>query len=129
MEIINEKIIYKEDGFAIQGAIFEVYRHLGCGFLESVYQEALERELLSRNIPYRSQQELVVYYKGDPLQQTFRADLVCYGKILLELKAVNEITYEHKAQVMNYLKVTGLRLGLLVNFGNKVRATVDRIAM
>ena len=124
-----EKIIYKEESYAIQGAIFEVYKELGCGFLESVYQESLEKELILRNIPFQSQKEFLVFYKGDPLRQIFRVDLVCYDKILLELKAVKEINDEHRAQIMNYLKISGLRLGLLVNFGQSVRATVERIVM
>ena len=121
--------MYKEESYALQGAIFEVYKQLGCGFLESVYQESLEKELILRNIPYQSQKEFLFLYKGDPLRQIFRADLVCYDKILLELKAVKEINDEHRAQIMNYLKVSGLRLGLLVNFGQPVRATVERIVM
>ena len=124
-----DKIIYKEESYAIQGAIFEVYKELGCGFLETVYQESLEKELILRNIPFQSQKEFLVLYKGDPLRQIFRADLVCYDKILLELKAVKEINDEHRAQIMNYLKISGLRLGLLVNFGQSVRATVERIVM
>jgi GxxExxY protein len=94
-----------------------------------VYQESLDRELFFRKIPYKSQQEFVVLCKGDPLNQIFRADLVCYEKILLELKAVRAIYDEHRAQVLNYLKASGLSLGLLVNFGHSVKATIEEIVM
>mgnify|MGYP002388290400 CR=1 FL=1 len=124
-----EKIIYKDESYAIQGAVFEVYKELGCGFLESVYQESLERELRSRNIPYWSQKEFIVLYKGQPLAQIFRADLVCYDKILLELKATKEVNDDHRAQLINYLKVTGLRLGLLINFGHTPRVTIERFVL
>jgi len=125
----SEKIIYKDESYAIQGAVFEVYRELGCGFLESVYQESLERELRLRNIPYSSQQEYVVLYKGNPLNQIFRADIVCYGKILLELKAVKDLNDDHRAQLINYLRVSGLKLGLLINFGHTSRAAIERFVL
>lgn len=123
------EILFKDECYAIQGAIFEVYREMGCGFLESVYQECLERELRSRNIPFNSQQELKLAYKGTPLQQTFKPDLVCYGQIIVELKAVKKIAPEYMAQVINYLKVTGMKLGLLVNFGDHPKATVKRFVL
>jgi GxxExxY protein len=125
----TEKILYKEECYEIYGAVFEVYRELGSGFLEAVYQECLERELETRNIPFDAGVVLSLTYKGDRLDQTYRADLVCYNKILVELKAVKEIGDEHRAQVFNYLKATGLRLGLLVNFGHHPKATIERIAM
>lgn len=124
-----EKIIYKDESYAIQGAVFEVYKELGSGFLESIYQESLEREMRSRNIPYCCQKEFIVLYKGQPLNQIFRADLVCYDKILLELKATKEVNDEHRAQLINYLKVTGLRLGLLINFGHTPRVTIERFVL
>jgi len=125
----SEKIIYKDESYAIQGAVFEVYRELGCGFLESVYQESLGRELRLRNIPYSSQQEFVVQYKGNPLNQIFRVDLVCYGKILLELKAVKDLNDDHRAQLINYLRASGLKLGLLINFGHTSRAAIERFVL
>ena len=97
----HEKILFKEECYEIQGAIFEVYREMGCGFLESVYQECLEKELRKRRIPFVAQQELQLTYKGEPLQQTYRPDLICYGQIIVELKAVKDIAPEHKAQVIN----------------------------
>ncbi len=123
------EILFKEECYAIQGAVFEVYREMGCGFLESVYQECLERELRSRNIPFVSQPELVLTYKGEPLRQTFKPDLICYGQIILELKAVKAIAPEHMAQVINYLKATGMQLGLMVNFGDYPKATVKRLVL
>lgn len=125
----HEKILFKEESYAIQGAIFEVYREMGCGFLESVYQECLEKELSKRSIPFVAQQGLQLTYKGEPLQQIYRPDLICYGEIIVELKAMKDIAPEHKAQVINYLKATGLKLGLLVNFGTHPKATITRLAL
>jgi GxxExxY protein len=121
------EILFKDECYAIQGAIFEVYREMGCGFLESVYQECLERELRSRNIPFVTQPDLRLTYKGELLQQTFKPDLICYSQIIVELKAVKAIAPEHIAQVINYLKATGIKLGLLVNFGDYPKATVQRL--
>lgn len=123
------EILFKDECYAIQGAIFEVYREMGCGFLESVYQECLERELRSRNIPFITQPDLRLTYKGVLLQQIFKPDLICYSQIIVELKAVKAIAPEHIAQVINYLKATGIKLGLLVNFGDYPKATVKRLAL
>ena len=125
----NEKILFKDECYEIQGAIFEVYREMGCGFLESVYQECLEKELSKRGVSFVAQQELQLTYKGEPLQQTYRPDLICYGQIIVELKAVKDIAPEHKAQVINYLKATGIKLGLLVNFGTYPKASITRLAL
>ena len=125
----HEKIIYKDESYAIQGAVFEVYREMGSGFLESVYQECLEKELSSRNISFVSQQELKLTYKGDELKQAYKPDLICFNRIIVELKAVKEIAPEHKAQVINYLKATGMKLGLLINFGSYPKATIIRLVL
>jgi len=125
----NEKLLYKDEVFCIQGAVFEVYREMGCGFLENVYQECLEKELDLCEIPFEAQKILKLTYKGKPLKQTCMPDIICYDKIIVELKAVKEVGPEHRAQVFNYLKATGLRLGLLVNFGHYPKATVERIIM
>lgn len=125
----HEKILFKEECYEIQGAIFEVYREMGCGFLESVYQECLEKELSKRGIPFVAQQELQLTYKGEQLRQTYRPDLICYGQIIVELKALKDIVPEHKAQVINYLKATGMKLGLLVNFGTYPKASITRLAL
>ena len=94
-----------------------VFNDLGCGFMEKVYQEALELELKSSNIPFEREKALQLYYRGIKLKQEYVADFICYGKIIVELKAVSELTDKHRAQVFNYLKATNLDLGLLVNFG------------
>lgn len=125
----DRKLLHKEESFLIQGAIFEVYRELGCGFIEAVYQEALAREFTLRNIPFISQTEMTIKYEGFVLNQIYRPDFVCYDKIILELKAVKEIVDEHRAQLHNYLKVSELHLGLLINFGHYPRATVERIVL
>ena len=122
-----EKILYEDESYNIRGAVFEVYREMGCGFLEAVYQECLEKELLIRKIPFASQQKLTLLYKGRKLQQTYIADFICYGKIIVEIKAVKELGNEHRAQLHNYLKATGLKLGFLVNFGHYPKATIERI--
>jgi GxxExxY protein len=124
---MRDELLFRDECYAIQGAIFEVNRELGVGFLESVYQECLEKELAARNIPYQSQPEMILSYKGEVLKQTFKADLICYGRVLVEIKAVNRLAGEHRAQVMNYLKASGLRLGLLVNFGSFPKAVVERV--
>ncbi len=123
------QILFKDECFNIQGAVFEVYRVLGSGFIESVYQECLEKEFILRKIPFKSQVDLSLSYKGEQLAQVFRPDFVCYDQIILELKALKEIGNEHRAQLMNYLKATGFRLGLLVNFGHYPKATVERIVL
>ena len=95
-----------------------VYNTLGPGFLEAVYQEALELEFVKRNISYEREKELTISYDGIVLKQTYRADFVCYDNIIVELKAVSHLDDSHRSQVFNYLKATGLKLGLLFNLGN-----------
>lgn len=123
------KILFKDECYLIQGAIFEVYKEMGAGFLEAVYQECLEKELRRRAIPFESQKNLPLVYKGEPLVQTYKPDLICFGKIIVELKAVKEIAPEHRAQVFNYLKASGLRLALLVNFGHHPKVQIERIIL
>lgn len=122
-------IIYKEESYAIMGACFEVYKEKGCGFLEQVYQESMEIELEMRGILFVPKQELSINYKGRPLKSKYVPDLLCYGKIIVELKAVKELCDEHRAQVHNYLKATGHRLGLLVNFGHYPKVEYERIVL
>ena len=111
-------IFYKEESYKIIGAAMKVYNNLGSGFLEAVYQEALEIELNRVGIPFEREKEVSVYYDGVKLQQTFRADFRCCDDIILELKAVSNLTDSHRAQVYNYLKATKMKLGILINFGN-----------
>lgn len=122
-------LIFENETYLIRGAVFEVYKEMGCGFLEAVYQECLEVELSRRGVPFVAQQEIELMYKGEPLHQTYKLDLICYNKIILELKAVKNIVPEHKAQVINYLKATNLELGLLINFGSHPKAQIERFAL
>ncbi len=112
------KLILEEETHRILGACFEVYKEKGCGFVEPVYQECLELEMASQGMEFLAQKEIGLSYKGRPLRQVYRADLVCFGKVLVELKAVSALTDEHRAQVMNYLRATGLKVGLLINFSH-----------
>ncbi len=111
-------IYYSEENYAITGAAMHVYNTLGPGFLEAVYQEALQIELVKRGIPFEPQKELTIYYDGQPLNKTYVPDFVCYGNIIVEIKAVSELNDTHRSQVYNYLKATGFKLGLLYNFGH-----------
>jgi len=103
--------------FAIIGSAIEVHRELGSGFLEPVYQEALAIELRRRNVPFEREVRLGITYKDEPLRCAYRADFVCYGEVIVELKAVSAMTTNDHAQLLNYLKATGLRRGLIINFG------------
>jgi GxxExxY protein len=125
----DERILYADEVFAIQGAIFEVNRHMGTGFLEAVYQECLAIEFTARNIPFLASAPLRLTYKDYDLRQTYVADFVCFGLIIVELKAVRDFSPEHRAQLFNYLRATGLRLGLLVNFSSAPKARIERIAL
>jgi len=110
-------MIYQDESYKIIGAAMKVHRELGCGFLEQVYQEALEIELKKQNIPSEREVPLTISYDGHILNKQYVADFKCYDKIILELKAVKELDNIHEAQVFNYLKATGYKLGLLINFG------------
>jgi GxxExxY protein len=120
-------IIYRDESYRIMGACFEVYREKGCGFVEPVYQECLEIELGLQQIPFVPKAELRLTYKGRTLDQVYQPDFLCFEKIVLEIKAVKELANEHRAQVHNYLKATGHRLGLLVNFGHYPKLEYERI--
>ena len=123
------EIIYKDEAYAIQGACFEVYKTLGSGFLEAVYQEALAQEFRLQNIPFAEQCELKLQYKNIPLHQTYKPDFICFDKIIVEIKAVSTFAPEHEAQLLNYLKITNMRLGLLVNFGHYPKVEIKRFAL
>ena len=119
-------LLYPYESYKINGAIYEVHKALGPGLLEKVYQEALEKELKLQEIPYEREKKFSIVYKGDKLEQNYIADFVCYNKIIVELKAVEDLLPIHKAQVINYLCITGYKLGLLVNF-NARQVTPERI--
>ncbi len=123
------QLIHADECYKIVGACFEVYKEKGCGFLESVFQECLEIELGLQRIPFETQKVLNLQYKGTPLKQGYIADLVCYGKVIVELKAISHLADEHRAQMLNYLNSTGLRLGLLVNFGHYPKLEWERIVL
>jgi GxxExxY protein len=121
------ELLYRNESYQILGACFEVHNQMGCGFLESVYQECLGIEFTAPNIPFVAQRELQLVYKNQPLQSTFRPDFVCFDSIIVEIKAVRGLCDEHRAQVHNYLKSTGFRLGLLVNFGSHPKLESERV--
>ena len=121
------QIIYKEESYRIMGACFEAYKEKGPGFVEPVYQECLEIERALQGIPFVAQAELELTYKGQRLQQTYKPDFVCFEKIIMEIKAVSKLLDEHRAQVHNYLKATGFKLGLLVNFSHFPQLEWERI--
>jgi GxxExxY protein len=110
-------LICKEESYKIIGACMNVHNELGCGFLEAVYQEALAIEFIRQNIPFEQEKELPIYYLGNLLKKKYNADFICYNKIIVETKASSGISGNDESQVINYLKATGFKLGLLVNFG------------
>jgi GxxExxY protein len=114
---INGSMLYQDESYKIIGAAMKVHRELGCGFLEQVYQEALQIELQKQNIPFEREALLSITYDGVILKKQYVADFKCYDKIIVELKAVKELDNIDEAQVFNYLKATGYKLGLLINFG------------
>lgn len=120
-------LILEQETYKLLGACFEVYKDKGCGFLEPVYQECLEIELGLQQLPFVPQSELRLNYKGKTLKQRYVPDFICFEKIILEIKAVSQLTDKHRAQVHNYLKATGYRVGLLVNFGHYPKVEHERI--
>ena len=122
-------LLFQAETYRILGACFSVYRDKGCGFLEAVYQECLAINFEEQGVPFVEQKPLALQYRGRTLKQTYKADFICFGKILLELKAASHLTDEHRAQVLNYLHATGLTLGLLLNFGHYPKLEYERIAL
>jgi GxxExxY protein len=122
-------LLFKDEVYAVVGAAIEVHRELGPGFLEAVYQEALERELCARAVSFRSQCPFTIVYKGEPLARQYVADLICVGQIVVELKAVDRLSRTDAAQLLNYLKATGLKVGLLINFRSNARLEWKRFVM
>ncbi|GAB4569894.1 MAG: hypothetical protein Fur0017_15440 [Anaerolineales bacterium] len=122
-------LIYKDEVYAIIGAAMEVHTVLGTGFLEPVYQEAMEIECASRNIPFISQQILQIHYKQHILKKEYVADMVCFEKIIVEFKALDNLTGREASQVINYLKATGYKVGVLINFGSNVKLEWKRFVV
>ena len=125
----NKDILYKEESFAIIGACFNVYNDKGCGFLEPICQECMGIELEFQTIPAEPQKKLDLFYRDQKLERFYQPDFICFGKIILELKAVDKITDAHRAQVLNYLHATGLKLGIIVNFGYYPNLEYERIVL
>lgn len=123
------EVIFKEESYRIMGACFEVYKEKGCGFLEAVFQECLELEFAAQKIPFSTQPRLGLEYKGQKLSQIYQPDFILFDKIILEIKAVSALADEHRAQVHNYLRAGGFRLGLLVNFGHHPKVQYERVAL
>ena len=119
-------IYLSNESYSITGAAMQVYNTLGAGFLEAVYQEPLAIELTKRGIPYEREKDLKIYYDGQELKQTYRADFVCYDNIIVEIKAVASLNDSHRSQVFNYLKACGFKLGLLINFGHSDKLEYER---
>mgnify|MGYP006272510495 CR=1 FL=1 len=125
----HERLIHADEVFRIQGAIFEVNRVLGAGYLEAVYQESLALEFKARDIPFVEQPTLSISYKGTRLRHAYVPDFVCFNKVLIELKALQGLAPEHRAQVIKYLKAGSFRVGLLVNFGCAPKARIERLIL
>jgi len=123
------ELIFKEEVYQIVGAAMEVYNELGSGFLESVYQEAMEIELTDRQITFQRQVPLRIKYKNRVLAKRFSADLICFGAALVELKTVAALTPADESQLLNYLKATGLRVGILINFGDPAELEWKRLVL
>ena len=120
------EIVYKEESYRIIGACFEVYKEKGTGFLEAVYQECLAMEFTSWAIPFKEKVDLRLHYKRQVLKQFYHPDFFCFDRIIVEIKAVKQLKDEHRAQIINYIKSTGVKLGLLVNFGHHPRLEYER---
>ncbi|MBN1287691.1 MAG: GxxExxY protein [Anaerolineae bacterium] len=123
------EIIYREEAYKIVGAAMEVYNQLGNGFLEAVYQEALAIEFGLRGIPFQEQAPLTIQYKGQPLKQRYVADYIAYDKIIVEIKAIQQLGLNEQAQTINYLKTTDFQLGLLINFGSPRKLEYKRVVL
>ena len=114
-----DKLLFEKETYKIIGCCMSVHKELGAGFLESIYHEALEKEFKEHKIPFKSKEKLQVYYKNQPMNKFFVADLICYDKIIVELKAATFLHKTMEAQTINYIKSTNFKIGLLINFGEK----------
>ena len=116
---MKQKLLYEEEVFKIIGAAIEVHKELGPGFLESVYEEAMAIESRSKKIPYKAQVKIPVFYKSEKLNKEFIADYIAFNKIIVEFKCISKLTKLEEAQIINYLRATKLKIGLLINFGSQ----------
>ena len=123
-----KEIIFQEESYNIIRACLSVHKELGCGFLEAVYQEALAIEFRNYSIPFNQETRLDIYFRNIKLNKKYIADFICYDKIILELKAISKIATEHEAQLLNYLKASGLKLGIIINFG-QISLTYKRLVL
>jgi GxxExxY protein len=126
---MSTELLYKEEVYAVIGAAIDVHKELGSGFLEAVYQEAFEIELATREVPFTAQYELRIAYKGRYLRKTYIADFFVFDSIIVEIKALERLTSREEAQLLHYLKATGMKLGLLINFGSIGRLEWKRMAL
>ena len=124
-----DDLLYRDEAYRLIGACLAVHKDKGHGFVEAIYQEALEIELELSGIPFERQRNFSIYYRDRPLKHTYTPDLIGFDKIIIELKAAKALNDEHRAQLLNYLKITGLQLGLLVNFGSYPRLEWERIIL
>lgn len=123
------KLVLADEVYEVVGAAMEVYWQLGRGFLEPIYQEAFEIELSRRRIPFDSKRELTITYKDQPLEKKYVPDAVCFDQIVVELKALERLSSVEQSQLLNYLKMTKMKVGLLINFGSRVRLEWKRYVM
>lgn len=121
------EVIYPDESYKIMGACFEVYKEMGPGYLEAVYQECLEIEFGIQTIPFLPQAQLPLTYKQRPLNNAYTPDFLCFGSIIVEIKAVSALNDIFRAQILNYLKATDFRLGILVNFNHYPKLQYERI--
>ena len=119
---------FREYSYIITGACYEVSHELGIGFLEKVYEAALIEELKQRGLMPQQQQAVTVYYKGKPLDIDYRADIIVNNEVIIELKVIDEITNIQKAQLLNYMKATHIKYGMLINFG-KAKVEIERFVI
>jgi GxxExxY protein len=129
MKPMEEELSLRDEVYAVVGAAMEVYNHLRNGFLEPVYQEAMEMELADRTIPFEPSKHLQLFYKGRLMKKRYCADILCYGQMVVELKAIDHLTSADESQLLNYLKATGLRLGILIYFGCRGKLEWKRMVM
>ena len=122
-------VLFDKEGFALMGAAFEVHATIGGGMAEDIYQESLEIELRLHAIPFESKAPIGVSYKGQPLQKEYFPDLMVHGGIVTELKSVAKLLPEHESQLLNYLRITGMRVGYLINFGQMAKVEWKRIVI